>query len=713
MAAKFVWANGGCVPRPIKGDQRYLPGLDGLRALAVMAVVAYHLGLGWVPGGMLGVGVFFTLSGYLITDLLLAGYHRTGRLDLADFWRRRARRLLPAVLVMMTVVLAWVTALDRSQLPALRGVAISALGYVSNWWLIAQHSSYFARFGPASPLGHLWSLAVEEQFYLVWPWLLWFGLRWVRGRPGYGASRPGDGRPGDGLIRPGGLGLLAKGTLLLAAASAIEMGVLYSPGYDPTRIYDGTDTRAFALLIGAALAFVWPSRRLTAQVTEGARRVLDIAGGAGLAIILVLILGTGEYSAFVYRGGMVLLSVATLLVVGAAASPASRVGQVLGCRPLRWIGVRSYGIYLWHYPIIVLTTPAGGHVTFVRGTLQLAASFLAAALSWKYVEEPIRHGLLGRWWTRARSSGWRLADFNPARLNPVNPDLSPAGRRRWAAAASAVVVCGVAGAGLTGAVQPGSAAQLAAGSVPAPRSEAPTRPAGPARTPAASPTQAGGAAPSPAARAGITSTRTSCRSVVHIGDSTSDGLVSADYLPNPQQRIGAQYAKVGATRLITEISGGRSIVETVGNQSNAYDVAKKLMAGGYRGCWVLALGTNDTADVVVGSAVSRPARIEKMMSVIGNQPVLWVNVKSLVGTGPYAENAMQRWDTALTRACSRYPGMRVYDWADVAQDSWFISDGIHYTSAGYAARSAGIAHALAEAFPAGSSHSASNGCVVH
>lgn len=687
------------MPRPIKGDQRYLPGLDGLRALAVMAVVAYHLGLGWVPGGMLGVGVFFTLSGYLITDLLLAQYHRTGRLDLADFWRRRARRLLPAVLVMLIVVLAWVTALDRSQLPALRGVAISALGYVSNWWLIAQHSSYFARFGPPSPLGHLWSLAVEEQFYLVWPWLLWLGLRWARGRPG-------------------GLSLLAKGTLLLAVASAIEMGLLYTPGYDPTRVYDGTDTRAFALLIGAALAFAWPSRRLTGHVADGARRILDAAGGAGLATILILILCTSEYSAFVYRGGMVLLSVATLLVVGAAASPASRIGQVLGARPLRWIGVRSYGIYLWHYPIIVLTTPASGHVSFERGTLQLTASILAAAVSWKYIEEPVRQGVLGRAWNRARDDGV-LFDFNLAHLNPAGRDLSPAGRRRWAAVASTIVVCGVAGAGLTGAVQPGSAAQLATGSVPAPRSEAPTssgrapavtsQPAGASRaakTPAAT-------GPSAGAGKATTPARTSCRSVVHIGDSTSDGLVSADYLPNPQQRIGAQYARVGATRMITEISGGRSIVETVGKQANAYDVAKQLVAGGYRGCWVLALGTNDTADVVVGSGVSRGARIQKMMSVIGNQPVMWVNVKSLVASGPYAEPQMQLWDAALTQGCPRYPSMRVYDWAGVAQNSWFISDGIHYTSAGYAARSAGIAHALAEAFPEQSSHSVRSGCEVH
>ena len=172
------------MPEPVGGGQRYLPGLDGLRALAVGAVIAYHLGLGWAPGGLLGVGVFFTLSGYLITDLLLGQQETTGRLQLADFWLRRARRLLPALFVMLAVVTAWVTLLDRPLLPATRDAVAASAAYVSNWWLIAEHRSYFAQFGPVSPLGHLWSLAVEEQFYLIWPWLLWIGLRWARGRPG-------------------------------------------------------------------------------------------------------------------------------------------------------------------------------------------------------------------------------------------------------------------------------------------------------------------------------------------------------------------------------------------------------------------------------------------------------------------------------------------------------------------------------------------------
>jgi hypothetical protein len=206
-------------------------------------------------------------------------------------------------------------------------------------------------------------------------------------------------------------------------------------------------------------------------------------------------------------------------------------------------------------------------------------------------------------------------------------------------------------------------------------------------------------------------TTSSCRAVVHIGDSTSEGLTSADYLPDPAQRIDAQYARVGATTFDPEISGARSVVERYKNEPNADDVAKRLVGQGYQGCWVLALGTNEAADVAVGSSISLSDRVDRMMADVGNMPVMWVNVKSLVGSGPYAESHMADWDNALVSACAKYPNMRVFDWASVVNDSWFISDGIHFTTPGYAARSHLIADALAKAFP-GAGAGPTSSCVV-
>ncbi len=374
------------MPRPVKGSGRYMAGLDGLRALAVLAVIAYHLNLQWVPGGLLGVGVFFVLSGYLITDLLVAQWDRRGRIDLRDFWYRRARRLLPALWTMLLLVLTWITLFKPHQLASLRGDVLAALLYASNWWYIFHHVSYFARYGPPSPFVHLWSLAVEEQFYLVWPLLLWFGLRFVR--------------------RKGWLVLL---TLVLATASALAMALIYHPGLNPNRVYYGTDTRAFALLIGAALALVWPSQKLSTKVSPAARFMLDAAGVAGLVVVLWMFWQTNQYEPFLYRGGMVILSLATAAVVASLAHPASHFSKILGIGPLRWLGVRSYGLYLWHYPVIVLTTPTVNTSTSfdaLRASLQVAASIALAALSWHFVEEPIRQGSLSRWWQDTRQRGW-------------------------------------------------------------------------------------------------------------------------------------------------------------------------------------------------------------------------------------------------------------------------------------------------------------------
>jgi hypothetical protein len=216
-----------------------------------------------------------------------------------------------------------------------------------------------------------------------------------------------------------------------------------------------------------------------------------------------------------------------------------------------------------------------------------------------------------------------------------------------------------------------------------------------------------GAAPARAAAAGP---GTSCRSVAHIGDSTSVGLVSPLDLPDPAQRLAAQYAGVGVRHAWIDASGGRSMVEEMPGQVNGYDTARSMVSQGFRGCWVVALGTNDTANVSVGSGVGRMARIQELMSVAHGAPVMWVNVKTLDSSGPWSEANMQLWNDTLLQACHQYPNLRIFDWASATQDGWFISDGIHYTPAGYAARAHLIAGALARAFPRSGS---STGCVIH
>src|SRR5580765_3279605 len=215
------------MPEPVKRGERYMPGLDGLRAIAVLGVILFHLGFGWAEGGLLGVGVFFTLSGYLITDILLTQF-TGGRRRMRSFWAARARRLLPGLFLMLIVVTAWVTTIGPHQPADFRDAAGSAVGYFNNWWLIFHHVSYFARFAPPSPLNHLWSLSVEEQFYIVWPFLLIAALRFVP----------------EARSKPGPRPRLAAVALIAALCSGIWMAVLYHPSLDPSRVYYGTDTRA-------------------------------------------------------------------------------------------------------------------------------------------------------------------------------------------------------------------------------------------------------------------------------------------------------------------------------------------------------------------------------------------------------------------------------------------------------------------------------------
>jgi peptidoglycan/LPS O-acetylase OafA/YrhL len=416
---------------------RYQPALDGLRGIAVLAVLAYHANLPFAPGGFLGVDLFFVLSGYLITTLLLTEWTATGRVDLRRFWVRRARRLLPALLLMLVAVAAYAAFVaDPAQHDRLRADALATLAYVANWQQIIAGLSYFEQFQDPSPLKHTWSLGIEEQYYLLWPLLVLGALALlgrVRGRAvpsgeaDLDGATPGGGSAG-GRARPP-LGWLLATVVLGAAGSVWLMAVLYEPGTDPSRVYYGTDTRAQALLIGAALAIGaawrsgrsgrpeswarsrWVPRRLTAgwrsRPSSGeagpggggsarsrlAAWLVEGVGLAGLAVLAAMIVAVRDRDEWLYQGGLALAAVAAAAVIAAAVRDRGRVRRALAFPPLRLVGIVSYGLYLWHWPVFVLLTPdrtgwSGPGLLAAR----LALTFAAALASYVLVERPIRRG---------------------------------------------------------------------------------------------------------------------------------------------------------------------------------------------------------------------------------------------------------------------------------------------------------------------------------
>lgn len=373
------------MPQPVKKNHRYISGLDGLRAISVLAVILYHLHFPWINGGYLGVTVFFVLSGYLITDLLINEYQKTGTIDFKSFWVRRLRRLIPALFVMLILITVWITLFQRDYLAGLRGEIGAAFVYISNWYYVWQEHSYFTQFAPPSPLQHMWSLAVEEQFYIIWPIVMLLALKFAKST-----------------------GKLAFLVMLLSVVSAELMAFMFTPGTDPSRVYYGTDTRAFSLLIGAALAIIWPSRRLKPNVTLEMKRALNITGGVAFFIMMLFIIFMREDGTFLYYGGMYLASAVVAVLIAVIVHPASIVGDILSWKPLLWVGVRSYGIYIWHFPILVLLGLGvdTGDLSIWRILLALALTLVLSALSWKFVEDPIRKGEWKIWAKHMHPRNW-------------------------------------------------------------------------------------------------------------------------------------------------------------------------------------------------------------------------------------------------------------------------------------------------------------------
>ena len=655
---------------PSRRDQHHAPGLDGIRGVAVAAIVAYHLG--FANGGLLSVTVFFTLSGYLITSILLASWKRTGGLELKQFWLRRARRLLPALLLLLVVVLL-ASAISRpSKLAAYGRQAFSALLYVANWATIARGDTYFNRFSGPGPFDHLWSLAIEEQFYAVWPLLL-LGLlsvcrRWF--------GRRAEANADADVSRRAPLAVMVV-TGLLAGASALAMAWRYVPdAMNNTRAYEGTDTRVAPILVGCLAAMLFPLHEMRAA-GEGSRRrriVLDVIGAVATVVAVKVVLSTDEYSPLLYRGGESLVSIASAALVVAAVQPGTLTGKAFGFAPFRWLGVRTYGVYLFHMPIVAFMPESvlEGR-PLARGALQLGLILGLAALSWTLLEDPIRRkGLVAMFTREAREArGWAMA-------------------RRWAGAMLLVPIAAFAFAAWP-LLSPAAASENDMEAIIAELQADAPDPEPRALMAATASAQVGAAPPQE-------TSLTSCTQLVHVGDSTSLGLMSKKYLPLPEDRLDAQYAAVGVKLFVAEIYGGRAIVEKLNGHPSAYEVVAAKSATGYKGCWVFALGIGDAA-TIRGNIPGLSQRIDWMMDAASGAPVLWTTTKTLLEKGPYRNVYMESWNRALVQACARHPNMRVFDWASEVQDGWYLADKIHPNDLGAKERAARLAGALAVAFP--------------
>lgn len=364
--------------------RRYITELDGIRAIAVIMVLAYHLKLALFKSGFLGVTVFFVLSGYLITGILISEVEEEGTIDLKNFWLRRIRRLVPAVMSMAVVIIFVSAVVNRIIFTkGCKDFLASVLGF-NNWWQIFNKISYFEAAGVPSPFTHCWSLAIETQFYLIYPLILLGIYKLVKSR--------GEGRANRGL-------LFAGVTLLLALISVILMIVLFDPQQDASRVYYGTDTRAFSLLFGALLAILWEYRMAPRRLSASVNMVL---GSVSFAVLLVMTIAINGSSNFWYRGGQFFGTILTVLMVYAVSGRKTWLSRFLSNPVLKWMGDRSYSIYLWHYPIILLISK-GIKASWWITLIEIVLSVVLAELSYRFIETPIRHGIIGEYLNILRS----------------------------------------------------------------------------------------------------------------------------------------------------------------------------------------------------------------------------------------------------------------------------------------------------------------------
>ena len=588
-----------------------MTGLDGLRGIAVLAVIIYHADLGILPGGFLGVDIFFVLSGFLITSILIQELTATGTIDRAQFYIRRIRRLLPALIVMLLVSVVAVGLWAQDAAYPLRRDLPWALTFVLNWSYIFFDQSYFVNISRPPLLQHLWSLSIEEQFYVIWPVVL---ILLTKTR-----LNPLGIRAAVFVIASGGA-IAATG---LMAYLSVKNG--YPTPNDPSRVYFGADTHSMGLLIGCATAAIWQSDRLNPRLTPDRKSILHLFGFGAIALLGYYIFNVTELDQNLYRFGFFVVSLTTALLVYLTTHPGLRFGQLLSFKPLVWLGDRSYGIYIWHWPIYMLLRPGidVGWSDPVTTVVRFALVLVISDISYRYLELPIRKGAIGR-----KIENWRT--FGVPKPNPI----------QLTGFAMAAVIFITSVIGMYRAPIPNAQTLLGLGGITS-VDEDPTR--APAEPTVVNPNDAD--APAPTNNQLISAQN----SLVVFGDSVV--LSGLDPIK----------ATLGDISIDAEV--GRQPVEI----SERIDLRRKERRLGND--IVIHMGTN--------GVIARSDLEPILQELSDRRRVVLVNVK-------VPRNWMDESNAMINELVPLYPNVRLADWATVADGKrgYFGPDGVHLTKTG-------------------------------
>ncbi|VDG17847.1 acetyltransferase [Lactobacillus sp.] [Lactiplantibacillus mudanjiangensis] len=633
--------------------RRYITGFDGIRTLAVLGVIIYHLMPASLQGGYLGVPIFFVVSGYLITDILLQEWDQFGTIHLWQFYGRRLRRLYPALVTMLLGTTTYITLFQRSLLTNIRATVMTNLLYVYNWFEIGHGQSYFDRFNGESPFTHLWSLSIEGQYYLFWPLIVVFLMLVFRQRQ-------------------------RIFLIMMAAAviSALTMAILYDPA-NTNRVYYGTDTRMFAILIGSGLAFAWPSRQLPDTLALANRLTLDLLGGGSLIGVVLLFFKLSGESAFTYRGGMFLFTVLSGILVATVAHPASHMNRLLTNPVFTYIGQRSYGIYLYQFPVMIFyesrVQNIGDH-PLLNSLIEVALIMVFTELSYRFIENPMRHYNYRRAFTDCR-------DFlrNP-RFNRVTGSIT----------GLAVLLFAVTAVGFVQQPSKASSAKQTAfqkritqNATKAKQQNAAAVKQQKAAAKASAKQAKQVAADKLATKQAMAKLNKKQKSVVKtyqlkpqvvlamgqteltaVGDS-----VLLDVSSDLQTVIPGTVVQGKVGRQVTEVPG---IISALKNQGQlAHNV-------------LVNIGTNGTIT---------PSQADQVVQAIGkDHQIFWVTAH--VPTRSWQNQVNQQ----IHRTAKKYPNVHVIDWYSTAlkQSKWFVSDNVHPNSTGNRHLTALIANQIAK-----------------